>query len=95
MKKFISLVQIKLSIGWNKIYLLDINIFNQLDENKIHQLDETKIHQFAEPINPYFDERNLHSLEATIKYQFDEKFLFINGIKTYPIICLNCNVFLL
>ena len=30
------------------------------------------IHQFAEPKNPYFDERNLHNLEATIKYQFDE-----------------------
>ena len=72
MKKFISLVEIKSSIGWNKIYLLDIIIFSQLDENKIHQLDETKIHHFAEPKNPYFDERNLHNLEATVKYQFGE-----------------------
>ena len=42
MKKFISLVEIKSSIGWNKIYLLDINIFNQLDEIKIHQLMRLK-----------------------------------------------------
>ena len=59
-------MEIKSSIRWNKIYLLDINILNQLDENKIHQLDETRIHQFAEPKNPYFDERNLHSLYSSI-----------------------------
>ena len=43
MKKFISFVEIKSSIGWIKMYLLYINIINQMDENKIHQWMRLKV----------------------------------------------------
>ena len=41
--KIINSMEIKSSMEWNEIFLVDMNIFHQLDENRIHQWDVIKM----------------------------------------------------